>query len=201
MTAMTFWDRVAPKYARSKIKDLDNYHRSLERTRSYLKPTDRVLELGCGTGSTALLLADNVAEYVGTDISGAMIDIARAKPDAPDGLRFVQASADAAIEGAPFDVVMGLNLYHLVEDLDGALRHAHTLTKPGGLFISKTVCLWQKRWFVGPLVKIMQLMGKAPFVHLLKQSDLETRIEAAGFEIIETGNYPAISRYVVARRS
>lgn len=200
MTAMTFWDNIAPKYAKSKIKDLDNYHRSLERTRSYLKPTDRVLELGCGTGSTALLLAGDVAEYVGTDISGAMIDIARAKPDAPEGLRFVQAEAADEVPGAPFDVVMGLNLYHLVEDLNGALRQAREMTAPGGLFITKTPCLGPKKWLFGPLIKVMQLFGKAPFLHFLHGRTLERKIEAAGFEIIETGNYPAISRYIVARK-
>ena len=51
----------APKYAKSPIKDVPAYEYTLGRTRSYLKPTDAVLELGCGTGGTALKLADAVA--------------------------------------------------------------------------------------------------------------------------------------------
>ncbi|MEL6287025.1 MAG: class I SAM-dependent methyltransferase, partial [Pseudomonadota bacterium] len=39
----------------------------------------RVLELGCGTGSTALLLAPSVAQITGTDISGEMVRIANGK--------------------------------------------------------------------------------------------------------------------------
>ena len=71
-----FWNRVARKYAALPIADVAGYERSLERTRSYLRPTDKVLEFGCGTGGTALKLAPSVASIVATDISGEMIAIA-----------------------------------------------------------------------------------------------------------------------------
>ena len=50
---------------------------------------------------------------------------------------------------------------------------------------------------------VMQLFGRAPaVVHQLNVAELETAVEAAGFEIIETGNFPArpTSRFLVARR-
>ncbi|MCG8445153.1 MAG: class I SAM-dependent methyltransferase [Hyphomicrobiales bacterium] len=56
------------------VRDVEAYEYTLERTRSYLAKTGRVLELGCGTGSTALLLAG----ITGNDISPNMIGIARA---------------------------------------------------------------------------------------------------------------------------
>ena len=55
--AETFWDGAAENYAKSPIRDVEAYNYTLERTRTYLSPTDKVLEVGCGTGSTALLLA------------------------------------------------------------------------------------------------------------------------------------------------
>ena len=67
--ATLFWDRIAPKYAKSPVRDQQAYEATLARTRSYLGAEDKVLELGCGTGSTALILADAVAEYTATDLS------------------------------------------------------------------------------------------------------------------------------------
>jgi ubiquinone/menaquinone biosynthesis C-methylase UbiE len=71
-----FWDRTSRKYAKSKIADRAGYERTLERTRALLGPNVRVLELGCGTGTTALRLARDAQSYLATDISAEMIAIA-----------------------------------------------------------------------------------------------------------------------------
>ena len=93
-TAETFWDKNAEKYSRSPVKNVPAYERTLERTRSYLSADDEVLELGCGTGSTALLLADAVKHITGSDISANMIGIARAKAQDKKtaNVTFVQAT-------------------------------------------------------------------------------------------------------------
>ena len=75
MTDALWWDRVARKYAKSKISNIPAYEKTLERVRSHLRADANVLELGCGTGSTALLLAEGVGSYVGTDLSSEMIEI------------------------------------------------------------------------------------------------------------------------------
>lgn len=201
-----FWDRVAPKYAEKPISNPDAYQETLARTRSYLGRDDSVLELGCGTGSTALTLSDAVAEILGTDISSGMIDIAREKTRTQgiENARFMVATADdlTAAGERRFDVVMAFNLMHLVPDAEATLDDVATLLKPGGLFISKTPCLGRKLYF-WPLIKAMQLVGKAPFVRFLKVETYDLMIEAAGFEIIETGLYPpsAPNRFVVARKT
>jgi cyclopropane fatty-acyl-phospholipid synthase-like methyltransferase len=74
-----FWDRSSRKYARSAIADPNGYERTLERARAHLQPGNSVLELGCGTGTTALRLADGMRSYLATDISGGMIAIADEK--------------------------------------------------------------------------------------------------------------------------
>ena len=48
-----FWDRMARKYAADPIADPAGYEHTLHRVQGLLNAGDRVLELGCGTGSTA----------------------------------------------------------------------------------------------------------------------------------------------------
>ena len=201
-----FWDKTASNYAKSKIRDQEAYEYTLERTRSYLKPGDTVLELGCGTGSTALELATQVTKIVGTDISPEMIKIAKSKAQDVANADFRLASGeDAVAQKEPFDVVMGFNFFHLAENPAGLMADIYEMLPEGGLFISKTPCLadkafgW-KRFLIMGVLPVMQWLGKAPAVANFKLADVDRMILEAGFEIVESGNFPSISRYVVARR-
>ncbi|RLJ60431.1 ubiquinone/menaquinone biosynthesis C-methylase UbiE [Litoreibacter meonggei] len=201
MTPATFWDGVSAKYAKMAIRNPEQYHLSLERTRSYLRDSDRVLELGCGTGSTALLLAPSVALYTGSDVSPEMIGIADGKLAEVEqsNLDFIVADADSDALGTGYDAVLAHNLLHLVDDLPTTLRHIHDITRDGGLLISKTPCLGSKKWLFGPLVWVMQRFGKAPEVRFFTPAKMERAIVDAGFEIVEAADYG--SRYVVARKA
>ncbi|MDF0597142.1 class I SAM-dependent methyltransferase [Psychromarinibacter halotolerans] len=203
-----FWDRAATKYAKSKIADEAGYTRSLERTAGLLRPDMQVLELGCGTGSTALRLAGGVEGYTGTDISPGMIEIANAKAaEAPDaGLNFRAATAeDMAREPMRWDAVLGFNYLHLVEDLPATLRHIADLLVPGGLFVSKTTCLSD----MSPLIQylalpLMRLVGMAPTVIVFSADDLQQAIRDASFEIEAVERHASKGRdarpYIVARK-
>lgn len=205
-TAQRFWDGAADKYAASPVKDVPAYEKTLERVRAYLKPTDRVLELGCGTGTTALKLADASGRITATDISARMIEIARKKAldQGVDNVDFRQGTpGDGTLGGETYDVVTAFNFLHLLPDLPAALTEIRDRVEPGGLFISKSVCLqgpWRAMWLA---IIVMRLFGKAPYVNFLSTRRLESEIRKAGFEIIETGDYPKSppSHFVVARRA
>lgn len=203
----TFWDKMAPKYAESQMRSVNDYEHTLARTLSHLTPEMRVLEMGCGTGTTALRLAPHVKAFVGTDQSSEMIRIARDKAaDEHSNLEFrVLGAAESAQLEEGFDVVMGFNLFHLVPDADAVLADIFKMLKPGGLMISKTPCLMDKafgwkRFLVAGMLPILKRIGKAPDVGLWRIADVDRRIADAGFETLEAGNFPAISRYVVARK-
>ncbi len=202
-TSDAFWDKVAEKYAARPVADMDAYDRTIERTASYLNATDRVLEVGCGTGTTARRLAPYVASIDATDASGALIDIAKRRQgnDDAQNVTFSLAALDQGPEG-PFDVVMAFNLLHLIKDIPAALDHLHTQIRPGGLLITKTGCLGSGVSMMRVAIWAARKLGKAPLVRFLDTADIEAMVEAAGFDIIETGNYPAkpISRFLVARK-
>lgn len=188
-----FWDRISRKYARDAIADPGGYERTLERTRALLKPDDRVLELGCGTGSTALRLAGDVRSYLATDLSAGMIAIAREKHSAKPipALSFHTATAeDPMLERGRFNAVLGFNYLHMVRDVPGTLRRIHTLLAPEGLFISKTPCLGD----MNPLISLvllpgMRAIGKAPYVSVFRQAEFCRLVSAAGFDVLVTENH------------
>jgi ubiquinone/menaquinone biosynthesis C-methylase UbiE len=202
-----FWDGLAVKYAAQPIANMDAYEQTLERVVSYLRPDARVLELGCGTGGTALRLAPHVANMLATDYSGGMITQARAR-DGAENVTFLQADTfSPELEKGGYDVVMGFNLFHLMQDPEAAMTRIHDLLLPGGLFISKTPCLGGnglglKMSVIKVLLPLAQWVGKAPFVRFDSISEFEEMVLRSGFSIIETGSYPARppSRLIVAER-
>lgn len=204
--AEAFWDGIAAKYAKSPIKNQEGYEYTLNRTRSYLKAEDKVLEIGAGTGSTALLLAKGVAEIIATDLSDKMLDVGREKAwdQGINNITFECRAADNLPKG-PFDVVLAHNLLHLVEDLPGVLNAAYDALRPGGLLISKTFVkptkgLHFEYRMMRIALPILQKFGKAPFVGMYSVKEFDAEIERAGFQIIEAGHHPAkeARRYIVA---
>lgn len=203
MDQAKFWDGIAAKYAKQPIKDQAAYDQTMDRVRDHLSPSDRVLELGCGTGSTAILLAPHAAHITGTDISEGMIAQANARLKGGENVTFrVAAPQDLSDLNGQMDVVMAFNLIHLVPDTEALVTQAARLLKPGGLFITKTPCLAHFNRLLMMAIPVMQFFGKAPYVKPLSITELEGAVSWDSFEIIETGSYPLKppSRFIVARK-
>jgi ubiquinone/menaquinone biosynthesis C-methylase UbiE len=204
-THVEFWNKAAEKYARRPIKDMPSYERTMESTRAWLSPTDRVLEIGSGSGSTALLLAPDVAHIVAADISSEMVRIGteKAQAEGVKNVTFREAAVPMdAFDGNPVDAVLAFNLLHLVPDPDATTRAVFKTLKPGGVFISKTPCLAGKS-MIRLAVRAMQIVGFAPDVGFFDVATLEGYMTRSGFEIVETGGYPDTSdqrRFIVARK-
>ncbi len=206
MTAgIEFWDQIAEKYARSPVKNVEAYEQTLERTASYLSPRDAVLELGCGTGTTALKLGRFVQHYTGSDISKTMINIAEGKAEdqGAGNVDFLAADASGEVfEEGFYAAVLAFNLIHLLDDAEGMLGRAYDLLEPGGMFISKTPCIGERSALWRPVIGLMQFFGKAPYLRYVDTKGLEAMIEAAGFSILEsrTFNNAGSSRFIAARK-
>jgi len=202
--AQSFWDKIAPKYAAKPVADPSAYEAKLTRLRALLGPSDRVLEIGCGTGSTALHLAPSVAEYTATDVSGGMIEIANAKlkDGASKNMIFRRAEASDEIEGHPFDAVCAFSLLHLVEDVPQVIARVHDQLEPGGLFISKTVCLKEAAVPIRLLVRVLTALKIAPKVTVLSRAEFVRLLEHAGFEIENITHFgkKRMNPFIVARK-
>ena len=203
-----FWDRVARKYAQDPVADPEGYARSIRRCEALLAPTWRVVELGCGTGTTALQLAPRVLAYTGADLSREMIAIAEEKrlSAGVSSLRFVVAEAGAPLpEDGRCDAILAMNLLHLVPDLGRTLSQIFARLTPGGLFISKTACLGDMNPLIRLVLPLARWLGKAPAtVRCFTARELEAAVLAAGFEVLAVERHAAKGRdtrpFIVARR-
>ena len=93
---------------------------------------DSAVDLGCGTGRVAALLAEHYDHVRAIDLSQAMIDIARSKHDHP---RISFEQGDLTEVAGQYDAVVSVMTLHHVPELTSALDRISTLVAPGGLAI------------------------------------------------------------------
>ena len=181
-----FWDKRAEKYAQRPVADQETYYKKLEITRTYFRNDSEVLEIGCGTGSTALAHAPYVKRILATDISPAMIDIARDKAEAGQigNVSFeTQAVADHDIQESCYDVILAHNLLHLLEDPQAAITAAYRGLKQGGVFVTSTACIGDMSWYFRIIAPLAHLIGLIPLVKVFTQAQLMQDFIDAGFVI------------------
>lgn len=184
--ASRFWDRMADGYAKKPVPDEAVYQKKLAVTREALTPDMDVFEFGCGTGSTAIALAPNVKHIRATDISARMIEIARDKAEAAGvtNVTFEQAGIDDLdVPDGTYDAVLAHSILHLVEDRDAMIARVHRMLKPGGVFVSSTVCIGNMMVlfrFILPLAHALRLL---PVIRVFTTKQLVASVNAAGFAI------------------
>lgn len=198
-----FWNKLAPRYAKSPIRDEQTFQKKLEITQTYFQPDWSVLEFGCGTGSTAIIHAPHVQHILATDISDKMLAIAEQKTNDAgiNNISYRQGTLDSlALEPGSFDAVLGLNILHLLPDLDAVVTRVHEVLKPGGIFVSSTALIGDISLLWRMLIPGMQLLGFAPYVNRFSKQELITKMTDAGFSIDREWQPAKGSIFIVARK-
>ncbi|MFE2677256.1 methyltransferase domain-containing protein [Streptomyces hygroscopicus] len=104
------------------------------------RPGD-VLDLGCGTGSLALLAAEAGHRVTGVDRSSRMAGLAREKLAGTGATVLVGDAAEPPVPERSFDVVLVRHLLWLLPDREAVLRRWVRLLRPGGRLV-----LIEGRW-------------------------------------------------------
>lgn len=178
--------------------EMEKHHVSIAEQairRMDLKPGERVLDLGCGTGWAARILARMVGDgpqgsgqVVGLDVSDEMIRRARAQSREFDNILYVWGSvAEIPWQENFFQKVLSIESFYYYPDLDAALRELFRVMAPRGrLFILINLYkdnTYSLRW-VEELKMPVQVRSEQEYVELLRSH---------GFENVEARRIPDLT--------
>jgi len=152
-----------------------------------LAPGAALVELGCGTGTSAMLLAEEFGLQVSAvDISA--VNIERAKKRAAsfvERIRFQQADAQSLpFEPKEFDAALAECTFSLFPDQAAALAEIRRVLKPGGHLAVTDMATG------GPLPADIAAV-LAPWTCLADAVDQDayvSRFEKSGFEVVEVAD-------------
>ena len=165
-----------------------------------VQPGHRVLDVGCGTGYFAGLLAEVVGQnglVLGIDASPQMIDYATRRRSRPNCQFQVGTAESLGLPADRFDVVVSsLFMHHLPADLQPtALAEMRRVLRPGGtLLIAEAQVPRARGWRLLARMHGFDRMAQAV-------ADLERLIGDAGFEHLRGGEAPPWLRYVRADKN
>jgi demethylmenaquinone methyltransferase/2-methoxy-6-polyprenyl-1,4-benzoquinol methylase len=179
---------------------LERVHRDIA---ARLEPGERVLDVGCGTGALAMLLARKGCQVTGIDIAPKMLSQA-AQRMREEGLgdrvalrELGAVDVDTAFAGASFDAVVSTLVFSELssDEIDYALDACHRLLRPPGRLLVADEVLPASA--IGRLATFLFRLPFALLAFVLTQNTthrvagLGERIERAGFRILDIRRYLA----------
>ena len=160
-----------------------------EKLEKYLPGSDRILDYGCGTGTLSIRFAGRVKEIHGIDFAAGMIEVAQGKAaeSGVDNARFIQATIfDPLLEKGSYDAVLAWGILHLVDDRELVVKRIYELLKPGGVVVSATECMGEKKTPITSLLSFLMKIGIFPIsLKYFTVAELEESVTEAGFRIVE----------------
>ena len=118
-----------------------------------------------------------------------MIEIAQEKAEAAgvDNVVFECTGIDSLVannnDKDSYDMIMGHSILHLLPNKDETLTNVYKLVKPGGYFVSSTICIGDFAKFVGWIAPMGHWLGILPTLNVFTKDELRQSMETAGFTI------------------
>jgi ubiquinone/menaquinone biosynthesis C-methylase UbiE len=139
-----FWDSFADKYdsfINRNAKEV--YQQILSRIKSMLSKEMDILEIGSGTGLITFAVAPAVNKIIAIDSSERMIQLAKEKQEEKHvgDIEFKKGDAvQTGFSAGTFDMVIAVNLLHLIPSPEKALVEMMNVLKEDGKIVLPTYC-------------------------------------------------------------
>jgi len=152
----------------------------------------RILDVGCGAGLAAEVLAARGHDVLGIDAAGEAIEAARAHAKGKNlSLAYRSCLAEELVaEGLTFPVITALEVIEHVPDPAAFLGVLAALLEPGGLLVLSTLNRTRRSWIVGKLgaeyVLRMLPVGTHDWRAFITPAELAGMLRAAGLRVGHT---------------
>lgn len=172
------YSRLAPRYEQRWYSYVNASVRETLR-RMPLKPGDRVLDVGCGTGYLLEVLAHTVpyVQLAGVDLSGKMLEVARCRLGKSVDLKEARAEA-LPFPDASFDVVVSTSVFHYIREPVVALHEMFRVLKPLGRIV---ITDWCHDFLACRLYELFLIVFHRPHFKIYSTKECQKLLEDAGF--------------------
>ena len=182
--------------------------------KKFVKPRQKILDLGCGNGKLRLLLKDSDIDYTGLDNSSELLKIAENHPDFKLGRqKFVESNIlTLPFTDNSFDVIFFIAVLHHIPSDDfrhKVLKEINRILKSGGILV---MINWNRYQVKGPQLKyiikytLLKIIGKTDldfkdiylpwmggkayrYYHAFTLGELDKLIKKSGLKLLD--NYLA----------
>jgi len=142
-----------------------------EFARQFLKPSDDVLDLGCGLGDGAAQIAPFVADVRGADYDKQVVADARIRHKTQQNLHFdVEDALSLTYADQSFDVVVSSNSLEHVPDDALVLKNSWRVLRPGGILILDVPLLALRPFGIPLLPCHLREYRPQPLLDLIRRS-------------------------------
>ena len=99
--------------------------------------------------------------------------------------------------------MLGLNVLHLHSNYQASVQRVYEILKPGGVFITSTVCISPRFNALKPVFHVAAALGLVPKVQFMSADQLHSDIAECGLTLMETQVLTTSSRstFVIARKA
>ena len=153
-------------------------------------PSERVLDLGCGTGFVAQMLAGQGSELLMADLALPMVRLARGK--LPAAAVLVADAEALPLASASLNAIVSSLTLQWCQNLTDVAREAARVLRPGGQLVFATLgpsTLWE-------LKSAWQALDQFTHVnHFQSATEIRAALESAGLRVLGLESYSLVVHY------